>query len=82
VCCAKFNCVKLYVADGSKGNIEVRRSDLKRTYFTASEHNAGGNFYVEVSFRLTEILEKSENLTSETERENDDENGSGKRIRG
>jgi len=50
-------------------------------YFTATEHNTGGNFYVEVSFRLTESLEKSENLSSETERENDDENGTGKRIR-
>jgi len=52
-------------------------------YFTASGLNTVGNFYVEVSFRLTESLEKSENLASETEREkNDDENGSGKRIRG
>ena len=50
-------------------------------YFTASEHNTGGHFYVEVSFRIKENLEKSENLTSETEKK-DDENGSGKCIRG
>jgi hypothetical protein len=51
-------------------------------YFTASEHNTGGHFYVKVGCRLKESLEKSENLTSETEREKYDENGSGERIRG
>jgi len=38
-------------------------------YFTASEHNTGGHFYVELRFRLKESLEKSENLTSEKESE-------------
>jgi hypothetical protein len=80
-CCAKFYCVKLCVAGRSKSNVEVRRLDLKRTYSTASEHNAGGHLYVEVSFRLKDSHEKSEYLTSEKEK-NDDENGSGKRIRG
>lgn len=63
-----FYCVKLCVAGRSKGNIEVRRLDLKRTCFTANEHNTGDHFYVEASFRLKDCLEKSENLTSERER--------------
>jgi hypothetical protein len=50
-------------------------------YFTANEHNTGGHFYVEASFRLKESLEKSENLTSDREK-NDGESGSGKYIRG
>jgi hypothetical protein len=72
----------LCVAGRSKNNIEVGRLDLKRMYFTASEHNTGGHFYVEVSFGLKGCLE-SQKISLEGQREkNDDENGSGKRIRG